>query len=156
MARNRRGPPILYGARFELEVARDPDDVFEYLVDVPNTPQWRTHLTSVEWEDEGPVRAGRRIRVVTSLLWYRNVTLICSVTNFDPTARRFAYEVIDGPARSRNAYSVEESDAGTRVVMQGAVPLDSWYLRIAGPLLKFGEDRITRREVERLEAILSP
>jgi hypothetical protein len=148
------GPPLLHGARFSLDVPRDPDEVFRYLVDVPRTPEWRTHLTSVEWADEGPVRVGRRIRVVTSLLWYREVTMICEVTAYDPDARRFAYEVVEGPARSRNAYDVEATPGGARIVMQGAVPLDSWYLRLAGPLLKLAEDRITRGEMRRLDAIL--
>ncbi len=156
MANDRERPTVLHGARFELEVARDPDEVFEYLVNVPNTPEWRTHLTSVEWVDDGPIRVGRQIRVVTSLLWYRRVTMICEVTEFDPDTRRFGYEVTEGPARSRNAYSVEATPEGARVVMQGSVPLDSWYLRIAGPVLKLGEDWITRHEMKRLRTLLSP
>lgn len=148
-------PRILYGGRFELQVDRDPDDVFAYLADVPRTPEWRTHLTSVAWADEGPTRVGRRIVVVTSLLWYRHVEMICEVTEYDPVARRLAYEVTEGPARSRNAYDVEATATGARVVMQGAVPLDTWYLRFAGPLLKFAEDRIARGEMERLGAVLA-
>lgn len=149
-----RPPPLLHGTRFTLEVPRDPDEVFAYLVDVPRTPEWRTHLTSVEWADDGPVRVGRRIRVVTSLLWYREVTMVCEVTDYDPDARRFAYQVVEGPARPRNGYDVDATPDGARVVMQGALPLDSWYLRLAGPLLKLAEDRITRGEMRRLEAVL--
>jgi hypothetical protein len=144
----------LYGAAFSVFIDRDPDDVFAFLLDLPRTPLWRQHLDEVVWLDDGDVRIGRRIRVITTLAWYRKIEMICEVTDWQPDRRRFAYRVIKGPAYSRNEYRVDAENGGTRFHMQGSVPLDRLHLRLAGPILKRMEDRITRRQVRALKELL--
>lgn len=128
--------------------------MWDYLLTMEQTPTWRTHLSTVAWADEGPVDVGSRIDVTTSLLWYRNVRVVCEVTRFQPEDGVFAYRVVDGPATTENEYHVLAEDDGTRFEMQGRVLLDSMLIRLTAPALKFAEDRIARREVTRLKQLL--
>lgn len=144
----------LDGAFFSQFIACRPGQVWDYLLAIEKTPTWRTHLRTVAWADEGPVDVGSRIDVTTSLLWYRNVSMVCEVTRFDPEDGVFAYRVVDGPATTENEYRVLAQDGGTRFEMQGRVLLDSMLIRLTAPALKFAEDRIARREVKRLKQLL--
>lgn len=144
----------LDGALFSQFVACPSTCVWDYLLAVDKTPAWRTHLRAVAWADAGPVDVGSRIDVTTSLLWYRNVTMVCEVTRFDPEAGVFAYRVIDGPATTENEYRVRDEDDGTRFEMQGRVLLDSMLIWLTAPMLKLAEDRMARREVRRLKRLL--
>ncbi len=38
--------------------------------------------------------------------------------------------------------------------MQGRLLLDSWLMRLTGPILEVAEDRMARREVDRLRQVL--
>lgn len=144
----------LQGAAFSIFIDRDPDVVFGFLSEVEQTPLWRDHLDEVMWMDDGDMRVGRRMRVITTLGWYRKVEMICEVTAWEPQDHHLAYQVVEGPAHTVNAYRVRAERSGSRFEMQGALRLDSLYIRLAGPLLKRMEDRIARREVERLKQVL--
>ncbi len=148
------GDRWLNGARVATTIRRPVADVWEFLLDIDRTPTWRTHLGTVSWADTGPPRVGSDINVTTSLLWYRHVQMTCRVTHLDRAAGLFAYRVVEGPATTENQYRVMREDTGTRFVMQGRLLLDSWLMRLSGPALKFAEDRMARREVDRLRHIL--
>lgn len=152
MQRGQRG--WLDGALLSQYIARPPKDVWDYLLTIDQTPMWRTHLGTVSWADEGPVDVGSRIDVTTSLLWYRNVRMVCEVTCFQPDAGVFAYRVVDGPATTENEYRVRPEDNGTRFEMQGRVLPDSIPIRLSAPMLKLAEDRMARCEVKRLKRLL--
>lgn len=124
------------------------------IVPAGDTSQLTTSHRGVSWADEGPVDVGSRIDVTTSLLWYRNVGMVCEVTRFQPDAGVFAYRVVDGPATTENEYRVRPEDHGTRFEMQGRVLLDSIAIRLSASLLKLVEDRMARREVKRLKRLL--
>ena len=145
----------LDGRRFTAQIKRSPDDVWEYLVDIDRTPDWRTHLRSVSWVGEDAPTIGTLIDVRTSLLWYRNVRMRCEVTALDRQRGTFAYRVVEGPATTENEYTVTEVEGGsTLFAMQGRVRLDKPLIRATAPLLKFAADRMARREVARLRALL--
>jgi uncharacterized membrane protein len=144
----------LDGARVATTIRRPVGDVWDFLLDIEQTPTWRTHLGTVSWADAGPPRVGSDIDVTTSLLWYRNVHMTCRVTHLDPKAGLFAYRVVEGPATTENQYRVTPASTGTRFVMQGRLLLDSWLMKLTGPALKFAEDRLARREVDRLKHML--
>lgn len=145
----------LDGARLEARIARPPENVWAYLVDVARTPEWRTHLGSVTWVGDGTPAVGKLIDVRTTLLWYRDVRMVCEVTAHDRRRGVFAYRVIEGPAVTENEYTVSATEDGsTAFTMQGRVRLDRPLIRVTAPILKFAEDRLARREVRRLQAIL--
>lgn len=144
----------LDGARLGIHIARPPDAVWDYLLAIEQTPTWRTHLDTVAWADGGPPAVGSRIDVTTSLLWYRRVQMVCEVIRIDHDARVFAYRVIEGPATTENEYRITAEGNGTRFEMHGRLLLDRVLIRVTGPLLKLAEDRIARREVERLKNVL--
>ena len=144
----------LDGAQFTQFIACPPEHVWDYLLAIDQTPTWRTHLHAVAWADAGPVGVGSRITVSTSLLWYRNVTMVCEVTRFEPDTGVFAYRVVDGPATTENEYRVQAQGDGTRFDMKGRLLLDSRLIRLTGPFLKLAEDLLARREVKRLKRLL--
>ena len=47
-----------------IEVERAPDEVFAYLADFSNTPEWDPATVSCERLDAGPLRVGARFRYV--------------------------------------------------------------------------------------------
>ncbi len=141
-----------------VHIDRDPDDVFAFVAAVEQTPSWRTHLDRVEWLDEPPEPGedltGRHAVAVTTLAWYRKFEMRFRIAEHSLEGRVFAYEVVDMPGRIRNRYTVEPEDGGARFTMTGSADLETFYLRLAGPFLKWSLERQTRPQVQRLRELL--
>ena len=77
-------------------LVRPPEEVWAFLVDLPETPRWRSHLRSVGWIDDGDIRDGRRSAVESSFAGWRKVAMQGEVTVYEPL-ERFSCRITDGP-----------------------------------------------------------
>ena len=103
-----------------LEIARSPEDVFDYLADVARLPEWQESAESVEVD--GDLGEGSRFREVRSFMG-RRATSTLEVTEYD-RPRRFSLHVVEGPVRYAVEHALEGAEGRTRVTFVGRGDID--------------------------------
>jgi uncharacterized protein YndB with AHSA1/START domain len=97
---------------FPIDVARPVSEVFGYVTDPRNLPEWQGTET-VEQLTAGPVGVGTRFREVRQLLG-RRLESISEVSAFEPNLR-FDLRIVSGPAPVEDRWTFEAVDGGTRM-----------------------------------------
>ena len=137
-------------ARHEVTIHRPARDVFAFLADGLNGPQWRTGITDIALTSgsgsgavykqgvKGP--GGRRIDAD-----YR-------VTTYEPD-RRLAFVAIAGPVRPTGEYVLEETPDGTRLTFSLDAELGGFKkLLMGGAVQKTMDAEVA--STERLKQVL--
>ena len=128
-------------AELTIEIARTPEDVFAYLTDVSNLPEWQAGVKSAT------VR-GDRVEESRSLLGRELHTSLEIVERDEP--RLFTLRALDSPVPFSVRHELEPLGGGTRltVTAEGDVP------GFAAGLLSRRAERQFRKDFERLKQIL--
>lgn len=137
----------LLTASYEIRLQRPIEEVWKFLAELPNTGLWRERM-DVSW-----VRPGETFTVTSAFGPWRKMTMTGEVTATEPP-HRLAYRIVEGPLRARNEYLLERDGDGTRFTMSGAAGMGR-LTRLAGPVLRRAYGRTTRRELRRLQQLLS-
>ena len=134
--------------RFDLEVRIDRPvaDVFAYLTDVRNVPEWQESAVSAEWIEEG-----KRFRERRSFLG-RSAELELEVTALHPD-RRFDVRTVKAPVHLEIHHTFAAVDGGTRLQLTAEAKLRG-ALRFAGGMAKAQAERQFRSDLERLKEVL--
>lgn len=116
-----------------VDVAAPPEDVFDYLSNVENNPEWQSGMVSARWTSEGPIAVGSTYDQVARFLW-RRIESTFEVEAFEP-GRMITATTTAGSFPITFTRRVEPIDAGTRVsaVITGDA---SGFFRLAEPLLR--------------------
>ena len=69
--------------RTEIIINLPKEKVAEYVSDPGNTPNWCSHITSVEWNGHAPLRAGVKI-VFNERIMRRHQQYVCEVVEIIP------------------------------------------------------------------------
>jgi carbon monoxide dehydrogenase subunit G len=128
-------------AELTIEIARPPEDVFAFLTDASNLPEWQAGVKSAT------VRGGR-IEESRSLLGRELHTTLEIVEKEEP--RVFTLRALDSPMPFSVRHELEPADRGTRltVTAEGDVP------GFAAGLLSRRAEKQFRKDFERLKQIL--
>jgi carbon monoxide dehydrogenase subunit G len=128
-------------AELTIAIARTPEDVFSYLIDVSNLPVWQAGVKTATLRDG-------RIEESRTLLG-RELNTTLEVVEQEPP-RLFTLRALGGPVRFTVRHELEPADGGTRltVTAEGDVP------GFAAGLLARGAEKQLRRDFERLKQIL--
>jgi len=102
-------------AELSIEIARTPAEVFSYLTDVSNLPEWQSGVRAAELK-------GDRIEETRHFLGRDLHTTLEILENDAP--RVFTLKALDGPVRFTVKHELESAENGTRltVVAEGDVP----------------------------------
>ena len=102
-------------AELTVEIARTPEDVFAYITNVGNLPEWQSGVRAAEQESD-------RIEETRSFLGREMHTTLAILESQSP--RLFTLKALDGPVRFTVTHELEPADSGTRltVVAEGDVP----------------------------------
>jgi carbon monoxide dehydrogenase subunit G len=102
-------------AELTIEIARTPEEVFAYLTDVANLPEWQSGLRSVELK-------GDRIEETRSFLGREVHTTLEILESEAP--RVFTLKALGGPVKFTVRHELEPVGDATRltVVAEGDVP----------------------------------
>ena len=92
-------------------IARPVRDVFEYLADFRNIPNWNYAISSAQ-QSPGPTKVGTTIRQTRTIPTPSEETL--EVSGFEPT-RRLELRGQLGPFNGVMLYELESSGGGTRL-----------------------------------------
>jgi len=128
-------------AELTIEIARTPEDVFSYLTDVSNLPDWQAGVKSATLRDG-------RIEESRSLLGREVNTKLEIVEQEEP--RLFTLRALDSPVPFTVRHELQPADGGTRltVTAEGDVP------GFAAGLLARRAEKQFRKDFDRLKQIL--
>jgi uncharacterized membrane protein len=101
-------------AEHTVVVERPPDEVFRFLTDLSNVPEWQSGAVDVKAPEE-PLGVGTTYVEVLRFLGKRFEATL-EVTEFEP-GRRFALRTLTGPIPFRVRHTLEPvgSDGSTRI-----------------------------------------
>jgi uncharacterized membrane protein len=133
---------------FDLEqhIDRPVGEVFAYVTDVRNVPQWQESAESTEWIEEG-----KRFRERRNFMG-RTAELELEVDALEPE-HRFDVRAVKAPVKFEIRHSFEARDGGTLLRVHGEAKLGG-ALRFAAGMAKRQAEGQFRRDFERLKAVL--
>jgi carbon monoxide dehydrogenase subunit G len=129
-------------AELTIEIARTPEEVYAFLTDVANLPEWQSGVRSAELQD-------RRIVETRSFLGRELQTTLEVVEQEEP--RLFTLKALDSPVPFTVRHELEAVDGGAtrlRVVADGDVP------GFASGLIAQRAKRQFRKDFARLKELL--
>jgi carbon monoxide dehydrogenase subunit G len=129
-------------AELTIDIARQPADVFAYLTDASNLPEWQEGVKSATLRD-GLIEESR------TLLGRELNTTLEVVEQEEP--RLFTLRALDGPVRARIRHELEPAGAGTRLTVTAEADIPGGF---AAGLVARRVERQFRKDFERLKQIL--
>jgi uncharacterized membrane protein len=136
----------------EITIARPLSEVAAYVADPDNAPEWYENIESVTWKTESPLQVGSEMTFVARFLG-RRLSYTYRAEEFVPT-ERLKMSTVDGPFPMETTYTWSPSPQNaTRMTLRnrgGATGL----LSLLGPLESIAVRRATRKDLQRLRAIL--
>jgi uncharacterized membrane protein len=135
-----------------IEVDRPVQDVFHYVSDVANYPEWMAHVLEVQKDSPGPPKQGDRFTVTIKSIGRRFETPYERVS-CDPE-RVCTDRAVGGPVRNQRWHSAfQEVPGGTRLVRAVDAEMGG-VLRLLEPLQKWSAGRQLRKDLQTLKAVL--
>ena len=132
-------------------IERPVEEVFAYIGDQTNTPQWQAGLVEVRRTTEGPIGVGTKHTFVRTFMG-RRMEADNEYVAFEPN-RRIAFKTTSGPVRVEASYVFEAVPAGTKVT--STVEMDaSGFLSLAEPLIAAGLRREMKAAIPVLKDLL--
>ena len=134
-------------AELTVEIARTPEEVFDYLVDVSNLPAWQSGVHAAR-------REGDRIHESRHLLGRELSTTLAIDEEERP--RLFAIRALDSPVPFTVRHELEASaSGGTRLTVVGEGDAGMLPGFAAGIMARRAEKQF-RKDFERLKRLLEP
>jgi uncharacterized protein YndB with AHSA1/START domain len=135
-----------------LETRRSPDEVYAYLVDFANHPEWRYDVLESELVQGEAGRVGARYRQRVKQGW-REMTVTSELTRAEPP-RAIAFRTVDsGPITASGTYDIRPAGAGTRVVVEVVIEARGFmrlFEPVMGPTLRKTAERYEQDLARRL------
>jgi uncharacterized protein YndB with AHSA1/START domain len=105
-------------ARREITIGRPVGEVFAFVSDAENDPQWRTAVLDVERVAGDAPGVGARYRQGVKGPFGRRTPADIEVTEFEPE-RKLAFRVTAGPVRPEGRYELAPAEgSGTRLIFE--------------------------------------
>ena len=122
-------------------IKRPIEEVFAFVTDFDNLPQWDPAVLEAKITSEGPVGVGTTLREVFLLLG-RKVELPGEITEYEPN-RKFGFKATSGPMPAEVTMTLEPAGGSTKfTIVAEAEP--KGFFRVAEPLVA----RTLRRQSE--------
>lgn len=122
-------------------IKRSPQDVFAYVTNPNNAPQWMAGVQDVGWTSDDHDDIGSTWKVTTKFLG-RTIEAELERTSFDPP-HHVSSKVINGPIPYESTIKLEAQDNGTLLTFAGQVEFGSFFKLaegLVGQQLKKNQD----------------
>jgi uncharacterized protein YndB with AHSA1/START domain len=136
---------------FTTDVNRPVEEVFAYVTNPANLPEWQSGATEGRLEGAGPVGVGSRMVEVRKFLGKR-IESTLEVTQYEPN-RRFAFKAVSGPIPFGVDHTFEPLDGGTRIHVAGEGEPGGFFKLAEGLVMKAVE-RESKKDFETLKDLL--
>ena len=135
-----------------VEIDRPLEEVFSYVTNPENLPEWSNLVLEVRMETEGDLQQGDRFTTVAKFLGRRFETPF-EVTEHEPH-RRHSDRSKGGPFEQVYTYALEEIGEGRTRLTYVAEGEPGGFFRLAGPLLERAGKRQFRADLHSLKDML--
>lgn len=142
---------VVFVVESVVEIDRAVAEVFAFVADMTNAPQWQSGLHSVRRSTPGPVRVGSE-HVFERRFAGRTLASRNRITEYDPP-RRIGFEIPEGWMSGRASYEVVPIGGRSRVTCRMEFAA-AGPLRLVEPVLARILDGDSRRDDQRLKALL--
>ena len=139
-------------AEGSIVINRPLEEVFDYVSNVDNFPEWAGGAIEVHKDDTGPLREGYRFTVIVSLLG-RRFENPYELTSYEPP-RRYKHRGTGGPIPSQEwTYTLQEAAGGTRLT-RAVEGEPGGFFKLADPLIERFFKRQIKTDLETLKGLL--
>jgi carbon monoxide dehydrogenase subunit G len=135
--------------RRTIEIARPPDEVFAFIVDLDNLSRWQATVRDVRWERE--LHEGAEFEETRELLGRRARSRL-EVTALE-RGREFSIRVVDGPVPLTVRHLLEAAGDGTRLTLEAEGEAGG-LMRLAAPIAERAAARQAGQDLERLKRLI--
>ena len=139
-------------ASHEIWIARPPAEVFDYFVDFSKASRWRQYVRTMERLDDGPLRAGSRLRVTMDLMGEEYVFEMDVLSCERPSLWRHRTNETDFFGHVE--YRFEPEFAGTRVTLTIEAKPVGLYGWLAAPLMWLRRKKPYADQLPQLKRVL--
>jgi carbon monoxide dehydrogenase subunit G len=139
--------------RFELslEIARPVHEVWEYLIDPENVPEWQASAVSSHQLSDGPMGVGTHLEDERRFLGRRARSEV-EVTEFEPE-RLFTLHGISGPVRFTVRHRLEDREGHTHLEIEAEADPGAGG-RLMRPMIERAAAHEIRKDFHRLKELL--
>ena len=139
--------------RFQLtvDIDRPVHEVWEYLIDSENVPQWQSSAVSSHKVSDGPIAAGTMLEDERRFLG-RRATSKVEVSEFEPE-RLFTLHGLSGPVRFTVRHRLAENGGGTRLDVEAEAD-PGGVGRLMRPMIERAAEHELKGDFARLKKIL--
>jgi uncharacterized membrane protein len=135
-----------------IEITRPLQEVFNYVSDVGNYPEWMAHVLEVLKDTEGPPQQNDRFIVAIKSVGRRFETPY-ERTSYEAN-RRYTDRAVGGPVpNQRWDCTFQEVPGGTRL-MRAVEAEPGGLLKLLGPLQKRAAERQLGKDLKKLKDVL--
>ena len=135
-----------------VEIDRPPEEVFSYVANPENLPEWSNLVLEVRKDSEGQLQEGDRFSVVAKFLGRRFETPF-EVSAHEPS-RRHSDRSMGGPFEQEYIYTFEETAGGKTRLTHVVEAEPGGFFRLVGPLLERAGSRQFRADLQILKDLL--
>jgi uncharacterized protein YndB with AHSA1/START domain len=136
-----------------VEINRPPEEVFDYVANRENLPEWSSPILEVQKQTQGTLaEVGARFTTVANFLGQRFETPF-EVTVHDPP-HRHTDRSKGGPFSQEYTHTFEEVAGGRTRLTEVTEGEPGGFFRLAGPLLEMAGRRQFRADLETLKDLL--
>ncbi|NND01660.1 MAG: hypothetical protein HKN91_02635 [Acidimicrobiia bacterium] len=139
-------------AHMGIYIDRPAQDVFNFVMDLGRTPEWRPRMSGAEWITPGPPGVGSKFRVSAKALLY-TFNFELEVTEWDPP-RYFAYVGKQGPVSIKSFMEWLPDGAGSRFFLGGEPEANNWLVKILRPAFEYALLKQNLADLDRLKTIM--
>ena len=136
--------------RFELsvEIAKPVHEVWEYLIEPENVPEWQASAVSSHQLSDGPIGVGTHLQDERRFLGRRARSEV-EVTEFEPE-RLFTLHGISGPVRFTVRHRLERLGDGTQLHVEAEAD-PAGISRLMRPVVEHAAAHEIRKDFDRLK-----
>jgi uncharacterized protein YndB with AHSA1/START domain len=135
-----------------VQINRPLNEVYEYVANPENLPEWSGIVQEVHKEAQGELREGARYTTVAKFLGRRFETPM-QVTSHEPP-RRHSDRSTGGPFEQEYTFVLEETAGGGTRLTEVAEGEPGGFFRLVGPLLEMAGRRQFRTDLANLKDLL--
>jgi uncharacterized protein YndB with AHSA1/START domain len=138
-------------AEHTVTIQRPVEEVFAYLTDVSNVPQWQAGVSKTERESGEPVAKGTRFTEVRKFLG-RELESTLEVTEYEQN-HLFSIKTLVGPVPFEVRHVFQAADSGTIIEVSGSGEPGGFF-KLGEALVSRNAARTFRKDFATLKSIL--